>query len=71
MKGGRLRKRTHVTTVSRRDDVPGVQRGYRRHLLRPERSPTGGPDRPRGLRQMGKFYGNPRTLPRFGASLPQ
>ena len=45
MDGGRLRKRTHVTTVSRRDDVPGVQRGYRRHLLRPERSPTGGTGR--------------------------
>ena len=42
---GRLRKRTHVTTVSHRNDVPGVQRGYRRHLLRPERSPTGGTGR--------------------------
>ena len=61
MKGGRLRKRTHVTTVSRRDDVPGVQRGYRRHLLRPERSPTGGP-RGRGDKWV-QLYGNPRTLP--------
>ena len=29
--------------VPARRRVPGVQRGYRRHLLRPELSPTGGP----------------------------